>query len=116
MERVQEPKCPLVLVVDDEPPMRMFVREASSNPGYAVCEAENGAQALERFAEHRPDIVLLDILMPGMDGFTVCSQLRDLAGGSRVPIMVMTDSTTPNRSPMPTNRARRTSSRNRSTR
>src|SRR5688572_6068630 len=90
MERVQERKCPLALVVDDEPLMRLFVREALEQSGHDVCEAEHGAQALERFAEHRPDIVLMDILMPGMDGFTACSQLRDLPGGSRVPIVVMT--------------------------
>ncbi|MEK6639503.1 MAG: EAL domain-containing protein, partial [Nitrospirota bacterium] len=58
--------------------------------GHEVCEAENGSQALERFIEYRPDIVLLDIMMPGMDGFTACAKFRELVGGSRVPILIMT--------------------------
>lgn len=81
---------PSVLVVDDEMVVRCFVREALEQSGHDVVEAENGRQALERFTEHRPDIVLMDIMMPGMDGFVACSQLRGLLGGSRVPILVMT--------------------------
>ncbi len=90
IDRSQGRARPLALVVDDEPLMRTFVREALEQSGHDVCEAENGEQALERFAERRPDIVLMDILMPGMDGFTACSQLRGLVGASRVPILVMT--------------------------
>lgn len=90
MEKFHERTCPLVLVVDDEPHMRMLVRDTLEQSGHDVCEAENGEQGLERFAERRPDIVLMDIIMPGMDGFTACSRLRGLMGGSRVPILVMT--------------------------
>jgi diguanylate cyclase (GGDEF)-like protein/PAS domain S-box-containing protein len=90
METLKERTCPLALVVDDEPQMRTLVRETLEQSGYDVCEAENGQQALERFAERRPDVVLMDIIMPGMDGFTACSRLRGLMGGSRVPILVMT--------------------------
>ena len=90
METFRERTCPLVLVVDDEPQMRTLVREMLEQSGHDVCEAEDGRQALERFAERRPDIVLMDIIMPGMDGFTACSRLRGLMGGSRVPILVMT--------------------------
>jgi diguanylate cyclase (GGDEF)-like protein/PAS domain S-box-containing protein len=90
METSQERIRPLALVVDDEMVVRILVREALEQSGHEVCEAENGAQALERFIEHRPDIVLMDIMMPGMDGFTACSQLRGLVGGSRVPILIMT--------------------------
>jgi diguanylate cyclase (GGDEF)-like protein/PAS domain S-box-containing protein len=90
MEPSQERKCPLALVVDDEPLTRMLLREALEQSGHDVCEAEHGGQALERFAERRPDIVLMDLIMPGMDGFTACSRLRGMMGGSRVPILVMT--------------------------
>ncbi len=90
MQIFQERTCPLVLVVDDEPHMRMLIRVMLEQSGHEVCEAENGRQALERFAERRPDIVLMDIIMPEMDGFTACSRLRGLMGGSRVPILVMT--------------------------
>ena len=61
MELLEERKCRLALVVDDEPFIRVLVREVLEQSGYQVCEAENGAQALERFAEQRPDIVLMDI-------------------------------------------------------
>ena len=44
-------------------------------------KSSSGTQALERFIEYRPDIVLLDIMMPGMDGFTACAKLRELVGG-----------------------------------
>jgi diguanylate cyclase (GGDEF)-like protein/PAS domain S-box-containing protein len=90
METSQERIRPLALVVDDELVVRILVREALEQSGNDVCEAENGAHALERFIEHRPDIVLMDIMMPGMDGFTACSKLRGLVGGSRVPILIMT--------------------------
>ena len=87
---VPERVCPLALIVDDDVIVRIFVREVLEQSGYEVCEAENGPQALERFIECRPDIVLLDNMMPGMDGFTACAQLRALMGGSRVPILIMT--------------------------
>jgi len=90
METSPERTRPLALVVDDEMVVRIVVREVLEQSGHEVCEAENGAQALEQFAEHRPDIVLMDIVMPGMDGFTACAQLRGQVGGSRVPILIMT--------------------------
>jgi CheY-like chemotaxis protein len=68
METSEERTRPLALVVDEEPLVRILVREALEQSGHDVCEAEDGAQALERFAEHRPDIVVMDIMMPGMDG------------------------------------------------
>ena len=90
METSSERTRPLALVVDDELVVRIVVREVLELSGHEVCEAENGPQALERFIEYRPDIVLLDIMMPGMDGFTACAKLRELVGGRRVPILMMT--------------------------
>ena len=90
METVPERVCPLALLVDDDMIVRILVREVLEQSGHEVCEAENGTQALERFIEYRPDIVLLDIMMPGMDGFTACAKLRELVGGRRVPILMMT--------------------------
>ena len=90
METVPERACPLALLVDDDMIVRILVREVLEQSGHEVCEAENGTQALERFIEYRPDIVLLDIMMPGMDGFTACAKLRELVGGRRVPILMMT--------------------------
>ena len=90
METIPERVCPLALIVDDDVIVRIFVREVLEQSGHQVCEAENGPQVLERFIEYRPDIVLLDVMMPGMDGFTACAKLRELVGGSRVPILIMT--------------------------
>jgi diguanylate cyclase (GGDEF)-like protein/PAS domain S-box-containing protein len=82
--------APLALLVDDEESVRTFLRKALEQSGLRVCEAENGSRALDQFVSRRPDIVILDVMMPGMGGFTTCTKLRGLAGGSRVPILVMT--------------------------
>jgi diguanylate cyclase (GGDEF)-like protein/PAS domain S-box-containing protein len=79
-----------VLVVDDDESVRTFIRAALEHIGLEVCEAVNGAHALEQFVLRRPDIIVLDVLMPVMDGYTACSRLRGSVGGSRVPILMMT--------------------------
>ena len=81
----------LALVVADEARTRLTMREALEQCGLDVCEAANGTQALERFAAHRPDIVILDATMPGLDGIATCAALRGAAGGCRVPILVVTE-------------------------
>src|SRR5437870_3135038 len=63
---------------------------ALEQSGLEVCEADSGAQALELFATARPDIVVLDVIMPGLDGFATCAKLRGSVGGGRVPILIMT--------------------------
>lgn len=79
-----ENDSPLILVVDDEKPMRILLRRAMERQGYQVVEASDGRQCLEVQARHRPDIILLDAVMPVMDGFTCCSELQKLARGERV--------------------------------
>ncbi|HSF67571.1 MAG TPA: EAL domain-containing protein [Nitrospiraceae bacterium] len=80
----------LALVVDDDRLIRAVVRDALEQSGLEVCEADSGDKALELFATAHPDIVVLDVLMPGLDGFATCAKLRGSAGGSRVPILIMT--------------------------
>ena len=80
----------LVLVVDDDAIVRILAREALTKAGFTVAEAANGAEALTQFERCRPDIVLLDVLMPEMDGFSVCTSLRRLGGGKHVPVVIMT--------------------------
>ena len=80
----------MALVVDDDAFVRMLVSEALRQSGLEVREAESGAQALEIFTAVRPDIVVLDVMMPGLDGFTTCMKLRGSVGGNRVPILIMT--------------------------
>ncbi|HLO48719.1 MAG TPA: diguanylate cyclase [Kamptonema sp.] len=71
---------PLILVVDDEKSMRILLRRAMEKQGYQVIEASDGKQFLEECSKHLPDIILLDAIMPVMDGFTCCSELQKLLG------------------------------------
>lgn len=75
------------LVVDDSRVMRVATRVVMERLGMAVTEAENGLEAIERFREERPDMVLIDVRMPGMDGYEVVRELRTLCGSDWVPII-----------------------------
>jgi len=90
MARDSPPQAYAALVIDDDPSIRLMVRAALEQQGFAVGEAEDGATGLEAFDRARPDIVLLDVVMPGLDGFGVCTALRSRPGGERVPILMMT--------------------------
>jgi diguanylate cyclase (GGDEF)-like protein/PAS domain S-box-containing protein len=81
---------PLVLVVDDDENSLLLARESLGTAGFAVAEAVDGAEALEVFAQCRPDLVLLDVCMPRMDGFAALSELRKTAGGRHIPVLMMT--------------------------
>ncbi|WP_291317752.1 EAL domain-containing protein [Desulfuromonas sp.] len=81
---------PVVLIVDDEKFMRTTMRDALEEFGFEVCEAEGGREALEQIQKTCPDMVLLDVLMPGMDGFTTCAALRLLPEGAHVPVLMVT--------------------------
>jgi DNA-binding response OmpR family regulator len=76
-----------ILVVDDEKNIVQLARLYLSNEGYRVEEANDGKQALEKARTANPDLVLLDIMMPEMDGLTVCKELRKT---SNVPIIILT--------------------------
>jgi PAS domain S-box-containing protein len=78
------------LVVDDDEGIRSLFQRALVEDGWTVDEAENGAIALERVAEHRPDLVLLDLMMPVMDGFEFVMHFRELEGCGATPIIVVT--------------------------
>ena len=82
--------APLVLVIDDDAMMRMLVREALEAGGFRVEEAEDGEVGLELLPRVQPDAVLLDVVMPGMDGFEPCVALRSQVAGARIPVLMMT--------------------------
>lgn len=67
---------PTILIVDDDPHIREVVRFALRKAGYAIVEASDGAEALARFHADAPDLIVLDILMPEMDGTDVCRRVR----------------------------------------
>lgn len=79
-----------ILMVDDSPSMRMLLKAALSEQGFAVIEAEDGVDALERFEDAAPDLVITDINMPRMDGFGLIEALRRGEIGGGLPILVLT--------------------------
>jgi two-component system alkaline phosphatase synthesis response regulator PhoP len=79
-----------VLVVDDERAIRMLCRVNLSASGMDVLEAENGTTALELARRERPDLVLLDVMMPDVDGWTVARELADDERTSEIPIVFLT--------------------------
>jgi diguanylate cyclase (GGDEF)-like protein/PAS domain S-box-containing protein len=79
-----------VLVVDDDAFMRLTFREALEEAGCRVEEACDGEAAIVAFQRLRPDLVILDLMMPGMDGFETCAALRNLVEGRHTPILAVT--------------------------
>jgi two-component system, OmpR family, response regulator MprA len=77
-----------VLVVDDEPALRESVARSLRFEGYAVTTAGDGVEALDRLSQVRPDAVVLDVVMPRLDGIEVCRRMRD--GGDRTPVLILT--------------------------
>ncbi len=81
-----------VLVVDDDPDVRSFLSTFLELEGYEVLTAANGAEALHSVAGQRPDIILLDLMMPVMDGWTCCRQLKANRYTSHLPIVIISAS------------------------
>ena len=81
---------PLVLIVDDDPAMRLLERASLEQAGFSVREAACGIEALIAFQERCPDAILLDVMMPDVDGFHVCREIRKSAAGELVPIIMVT--------------------------
>lgn len=79
-----------ILIVDDDPVTRLLMKQSLQDPTLSIIEAESGEQAIQLFVEYLPDITLLDISMPGMDGFTCCRQLRLLPKGQQSAIVMVT--------------------------
>ena len=90
MKPVEHSVVPRVLIADDDPTMRLLVNEALAGAGFEVIDADDGDQALLLCAERMPDLVLLDVKMPRVDGFEVCRRIRQIADGTIVPIVMVT--------------------------
>ena len=80
----------LVLVADDDPVMRLLMRQMLTQVGLDVIEAEDGVQALASYKHSGPDLVMLDVDMPALDGFAVCREIRRQEVGGTVPIIMVT--------------------------
>ena len=81
---------PIVLVADDDAFMRLLLAETLEAAGFQVVQAADGVEALAAFQEHRPDIVLLDVVMPRSNGYDVCRQVRASPAGIALPVLMMT--------------------------
>ncbi len=81
---------PLVLVADDDMTIRLLARETLALTGFMVEEARDGVEAVDAFQRFHPSVVLLDVAMPEMDGYSACSAIRALPGGKDVPIFMIT--------------------------
>jgi len=88
--RERRHRCSRLLMIDDDPLIRLLALERLGSEGFEIAEAENGAKGVESFAELRPDLVLLDVEMPGLNGFDVCSAIRGTSAGKHVPILILT--------------------------
>lgn len=87
---MKEEERQLVLIVDDNAENVRLLGMVIKNEGYLVGIARDGAQALEMVVQHRPDLVLLDVMMPGIDGFAVCKRLKEKAETRDTPVILLT--------------------------
>ena len=79
-----------MLVADDVAPTRLLIRAALEPDGWTVEEAADGADACEAVRRVQPDLIVLDVSMPNLDGFEACARLRTLQGGRHIPVMMIT--------------------------
>jgi diguanylate cyclase (GGDEF)-like protein len=87
---MQNDRQPLILIVDDEESVRLPIRFTLENFGFDVIEAASGAEVLDVLADQRPDLILLDIVMDGLDGLETCMEIRQRPGGGYLPVIMMT--------------------------
>jgi DNA-binding response OmpR family regulator len=85
---VSVPHAPRILVVEDDPAVRLSLRLAGEKEGFAVSEATDGTEALERVAQLRPDLVILDLMLPSMSGFDVCRTIHQR--DPSLPVIILT--------------------------
>ena len=84
------PEAPLVLIVEDDLSTRVMYRDHLSHCGFRIVDAHNGHQALEKARELRPNVVLTDLAVPGMDGFEFCRALQQSDLTRTIPVLAVT--------------------------
>jgi DNA-binding response OmpR family regulator len=83
-------RTPQVLLADDDAVAQLVSRAALESSGFSVICADDGAAAVEQFVRHGPDLVILDVVMPRLDGYEACRRIRALPAGRDLPILIMT--------------------------
>lgn len=86
----EDNKQPLIMLVDDHMPTRLVGRKFLQRDGFHVEEVDNGTQAVDLFDKVKPDILLLDVVLPDVDGFTICENIRSVPEYINTPILMMT--------------------------
>lgn len=84
---------PTILVVEDSPTEMQIVRTALQNKGYEVITATNGEEGLEKVRSQSPSLVVLDVVLPGRNGFQVCRDLKSSPDTKNVPVILLTSKT-----------------------
>ena len=87
---IDDDRSYLVQIVDDDKILRQMLSMGMSKAGFFTAESQNGHDAINDFQSLMPDVILLDVIMPDMDGFEVCARIRQIPGGERVPIIMVT--------------------------
>lgn len=90
IKKVSPDKTPTILVVDDEESSRLLISHALKKAGWTAIEAANGGEALQKLNTHKPTVILLDLLMPEMDGFEVIMEIHRNEKWRNIPIIVIT--------------------------
>ncbi len=80
---------PVVILADDDPSIRLMVRHVLESEDFDIVEASDGLEAIKAVEKHNPALILLDAVMPGIDGFTTCQQIKD-GGHADIPVMMIT--------------------------
>ena len=80
-----------ILIVEDEKPMLKAIEDKLTREGFAVSSAENGREGLDKAISERPDLILLDLIMPEVDGMSMLKKLREDEWGRDVPVIVLTN-------------------------
>ncbi|GJM42133.1 MAG: hypothetical protein DHS20C20_24150 [Ardenticatenaceae bacterium] len=83
----------LIMLVDDEPNLRELLRQMLELGGFDVVEAVDGQEALEKLEDNIPDVMILDVMMPNMDGVSLCKKLRAGTTFARLPIIMLSGKT-----------------------
>ena len=78
-----------ILIVEDDRPSARLVGYALEKEGYQIILASNGIEGLKKAMEEAPDLVVLDVMLPGLDGFEVCHRLKTRPGTTRLPILML---------------------------
>ncbi len=86
---------PRILIVDDQPDLLEMIRAGLSLSGYKVCAATDGTAAVYAAANFAPDLVIMDVNMPGLSGAALCARLRQATGCDKVPVLLISAMATP---------------------